>query len=226
MREREGEGGHTRGQGRHHRGAPEGRGYREERVRPRSAPAPGYARGDLRGGRDDDATRYGGYAERGPGRGDYPGRGDRYRVGRESPYERELSRRSHWRDADRDERSRRWTGVPGRDDGRPGAAAARGSGFRGRGPKNYTRADARIAEDLNERLTDDPELDAGDITVDVRDGVVVLGGRVDRRWMKHRAEDIADACGGVRDIENRIRVGPVQSGDDGADEARDPPRNA
>jgi hypothetical protein len=36
--------------------------------------------------------------------------------------------------------------------------------------------------------------------------VVTLTGTVEVRWMKHRAEDIAEAVGGVEDVENRIRV--------------------
>ena len=36
--------------------------------------------------------------------------------------------------------------------------------------------------------------------------MVTLSGTVGERWMKHRAEDMAEACGGVRDVENLIRV--------------------
>jgi hypothetical protein len=34
----------------------------------------------------------------------------------------------------------------------------------------------------------------------------VLGGTVPHRAIKHRIEDIVDACPGVREIDNRIRV--------------------
>ncbi|HEX2082072.1 MAG TPA: BON domain-containing protein [Xanthomonadaceae bacterium] len=77
---------------------------------------------------------------------------------------------------------------------------------RGRGPRNYRRSDERIREDICERLMDDDYVDAGDIEVQVQDGAVTLTGTVGERWEKHRAEDIVDACGGVREIENRIRV--------------------
>ena len=82
----------------------------------------------------------------------------------------------------------------------------RATGFRGRGPLNYTRSDERIREDLNERLTDADDLDASGITVDVSNGVATLSGSVDERWMKHRAEDLADSCSGVRDVRNQIQV--------------------
>ncbi len=79
-------------------------------------------------------------------------------------------------------------------------------GHRGRGPQRYSRSDERILEDVNERLTEDDLIDASDIQVRCSDGRIVLEGEVDDRWMKHRAEDIADACSGVKDVDNRIRV--------------------
>jgi osmotically-inducible protein OsmY len=83
---------------------------------------------------------------------------------------------------------------------------SRGS-HRGKGPKNYTRSDERIREDLCERLTDDDSIDASGITIMVSEGVVTLDGSVAQRWMKHRAEDMAEACSGVKDVTNRLRVG-------------------
>lgn len=75
-----------------------------------------------------------------------------------------------------------------------------------RGTKNATRSDTLIAEELNERLRDDELVDASEILVSVDDGRVVLSGDVPDRWMKHRAEDIADAIRGVASVDNRIRV--------------------
>ena len=107
---------------------------------------------------------------------------------------------------------RGWYGPEGGNRGRDDedrsrdSARATGAGFRGRGPKNYTRSDQRITEDLCERLTEDDDIDAGGIEVQVEQGVVTLSGTVSDRWMKHRAEDVAERCAGVRDVENRIRV--------------------
>jgi hypothetical protein len=84
--------------------------------------------------------------------------------------------------------------------------------FRGVGPKNYRRSDERLAEDINERLTDDEDLDASNIIVRVAAGKVTLEGVVDQRWMKHRAEDIADACIGVKEVDNRIQLTSMSSG--------------
>ena len=85
-------------------------------------------------------------------------------------------------------------------------AQPRQGGFRGLGPKNYTRPDQRITEDLCERLTEDDRIDAREIEVRVSEGVVTLSGTVADRAMKHRAEDLAERCTGVRDVDNRIRV--------------------
>ena len=79
---------------------------------------------------------------------------------------------------------------------------------RGRGPRNYLRSDARIADDLIDRLTEDDQLDASEILVMVENGVVTLTGEIQHRWMKHRAEDIASQVSGVRDIDNRLLVDP------------------
>ncbi len=86
-----------------------------------------------------------------------------------------------------------------------------GGGYRGVGPKNYKRSDERLTEDINERLTDDDDLDASNISVRVSNGKVTLEGMVDQRWMKHRAEDVVDACTGVTEIDNRIQVTSLSS---------------
>jgi osmotically-inducible protein OsmY len=79
--------------------------------------------------------------------------------------------------------------------------------FRGKGPKNYSRSDDRIKDDINDRLSDDPFIDASEIEVTVSNGEVTLTGTVDHRSTKRRAEDLAEAVSGVRNVENRIRTG-------------------
>lgn len=78
--------------------------------------------------------------------------------------------------------------------------------FRGRGPKNYMRSDERIKEDVNDRLSDDGNLDASDMEVDVANGEVTLSGRISHRWDKRRAEDLAEAVSGVKHVQNNLRV--------------------
>ncbi len=92
----------------------------------------------------------------------------------------------------------------------PGNETFGRASYRGIGPKNYTRSDQRITEDLCERLTRDHHVDPSDISVNVSGGVVSLGGTVASRWMKHRVEDLAAACDGVRNVENTIQVPAVE----------------
>ncbi|PVE21653.1 hypothetical protein DC522_25455 [Microvirga sp. KLBC 81] len=82
----------------------------------------------------------------------------------------------------------------------------RGGQHRGRGPKGYTRSDDRIREDVNDRLSDDPFVDASEIEVAVSSCEVTLSGTVDSREAKRRAEDIAEQVSGVRHVQNNLRV--------------------
>lgn len=86
---------------------------------------------------------------------------------------------------------------------------------RGKGPRNYQRSQDRIREDVCERLTDDAMIDASNVEVRVENNEVVLNGTVHNREEKHRAEDLAEAVAGVRNVENRLRVQP--GGDSGPD---------
>ena len=78
--------------------------------------------------------------------------------------------------------------------------------YRGRGPRAYKRGDERIWEDINDRLTDDPYVDASDIEVSVSNGEVTLSGTVDSRAVRRRAEDIAEGVSGVTHVQNNMRV--------------------
>jgi len=82
---------------------------------------------------------------------------------------------------------------------------------RGRGPKGYSRSDERIREDVCDRLSDDPRVDASEIEVSVADGEVTLTGSVHDRYAKRRAEDAAEDISGVRNVQNNIRVQPGTS---------------
>ncbi|HEY3429342.1 MAG TPA: BON domain-containing protein [Cyclobacteriaceae bacterium] len=79
--------------------------------------------------------------------------------------------------------------------------------FRGKGPKGYQRSDERIQEDVNDRLSDDDQLDASEIEVKVENGEVTLSGSVSERDAKRRAEDLVESVSGVKNVENRIRIG-------------------
>lgn len=78
--------------------------------------------------------------------------------------------------------------------------------YQGMGPKGYQRSDSRIEEDINDRLSDDPWVDASEVEVKVTNCEVTLTGTVPDKYAKRRAEDIAETVGGVRHVENRLRV--------------------
>jgi hypothetical protein len=79
-------------------------------------------------------------------------------------------------------------------------------GHAGRGPKGYKRSDDRIHEEICERLTRDPRIDATEIEIKVKNGEVTLTGTVYERRFKHMAEDAADSVSGVKDVHNQIKV--------------------
>lgn len=81
-----------------------------------------------------------------------------------------------------------------------------GRGFSGRGPKGYQRSDERIKEQLCERLTDDDNIDAGEITIEVKNGEATLTGTVGSREEKRAAEELAERSPGVREVQNHLRV--------------------
>ena len=122
------------------------------------------------------------------------------------------------------ERSRSWSSEPeagqsrgGYGGGGYGASGGYGAGgygqagseysrHIGRGPKGYTRSDDRIKEDICDRLTDDPSIDASEVEVKVSNAEVTLTGTVDSREAKHRIEDCAETISGVKNVQNNLRV--------------------
>lgn len=124
-------------------------------------------------------------------------------YGMNQPYrgsgERQNWSGSNWGDQSRD---RPWGAA---HSGRFGSDFSE-QGMRGRTPKGYTRSDERIKDDVCEQLYRTPDIDVSDVTVEARNGTVMLEGSVPDRRMKHRIEDLCEQCLGVQDVDNRIRV--------------------
>jgi BON domain len=78
--------------------------------------------------------------------------------------------------------------------------------YAGRGPKGYRRSDERIQEEVCERLTAAPDIDATDVEVSVQNGEVTLDGTIRERSMKRAAEDCAESVTGVQQVHNRLRI--------------------
>ena len=88
----------------------------------------------------------------------------------------------------------------------PSSAWSSEGPYVGRGPQGYKRSDERIAEDVNECLTRHGRIDATQIQVSVREGEVTLAGSVNSREEKRLAEDAVEACYGVKEVHNQLRV--------------------
>jgi hypothetical protein len=95
---------------------------------------------------------------------------------------------------------------PGMAGGMPSRDQPQAGPYKGKGPKGYVRSDERIREDLCDRLTDDAQVDASDITVSVAKGEVTLDGTVASRAERRAAEDCAEACSGVSHVQNNLRI--------------------
>jgi osmotically-inducible protein OsmY len=91
-------------------------------------------------------------------------------------------------------------------EGRGGGASMRQQTGRRVGPKGYQRSDERIQEDVCERLAHSDRVDVQEVTVDVKAGVVNLGGTVHDRREKYAIETIVDDVFGVKEVQNSIRV--------------------
>jgi len=81
--------------------------------------------------------------------------------------------------------------------------------YTGRGPRGYQRGDERIREDVCDRLTDDPRIDAADVEVQVARGEVTLTGSVRTREEKRFTEDLVERITGVREVNNSLKVRPA-----------------
>lgn len=76
----------------------------------------------------------------------------------------------------------------------------------GKGPKGYRRSDDRIKEDVCEALAHSHSVDASEIDVMVKDGIVTLTGTVDSRSTKREAESCVEHLSGVDDVRNELQV--------------------
>jgi hypothetical protein len=95
--------------------------------------------------------------------------------------------------------------TSGYSEGQYGSTRTRGR-FTGRGPKNYTRSDDRIREDVSDRLEQHGEIDATEIEVRVETAEVILEGTVPDRRTKRLAEDVVEDTPGVKQVHNRLRI--------------------
>jgi osmotically-inducible protein OsmY len=78
----------------------------------------------------------------------------------------------------------------------------------GKGPRGWTLGDARLIEEVSERLLQDRLLDARGIEVAADDGVVILAGEAPGASDIAHAEMLARGTPGVREVINRLSFKP------------------
>jgi osmotically-inducible protein OsmY len=76
----------------------------------------------------------------------------------------------------------------------------------GKGPQSDLDPDARIVDDISQRLRDDADIDASRVEVASHSGAVTLNGQVTTSAQRAKAEDVAHAVAGVTQVENRLLV--------------------
>ncbi len=81
-----------------------------------------------------------------------------------------------------------------------------GKDYNGVGPLNYQRSDEKIHDDVSDALYSNAEVDASDIEVAVKNGIVILNGAVETRLEKQIAEMTAERLPGVIDVDNHIVI--------------------
>jgi osmotically-inducible protein OsmY len=65
-----------------------------------------------------------------------------------------------------------------------------------------------IYDQIKMRLANDPDVKGGNLSVDVKAGVVTLEGKVDKERAKLKAEKIVKKVKGVTQVVNKITVEP------------------
>jgi osmotically-inducible protein OsmY len=79
--------------------------------------------------------------------------------------------------------------------------------FSGQKPPVSTEDD-RIIDQVRMRLAGDADVKGGALEVSVKDGEVVIKGRVDTEKGKSKATKLAKKVKGVKSVDNELAVGP------------------
>lgn len=68
--------------------------------------------------------------------------------------------------------------------------------------------DAQVYDNVKMRLANDPDIKGGNLTVEVKDGVVTVSGRVDKERARQKIEKVAKKVKGVTSVINQVKVEP------------------
>jgi osmotically-inducible protein OsmY len=208
---------------------PEDRGDRDERGRMRFDPRfdprsdqrfddpsgdRGWSRRDERFSESDRGREPYGFRDRddrgGPSRGEQRVDLHGYRTPVEAMPRQDQLLRGAYRDHDESSRDLSYRGGAYGEPAEP--MTQRRGPHAGKGPVGFQRSDERVRELVCEALTDDGEVDASRIEVNVKGGEVTLTGTIEDRRMKRLAEDCVEAVPGVKDVHNQLRIGAPPAG--------------
>ncbi len=78
--------------------------------------------------------------------------------------------------------------------------------FSGKGPKGYKRSEEQICDEANQRLERHGHVDASEVEVSCKNGVLTLKGKVEDRRAKREAEECVEDIYGVNDVMNELKV--------------------
>jgi osmotically-inducible protein OsmY len=92
----------------------------------------------------------------------------------------------------------------------------------GKGPRGWTRDDARLREEVSDRLMEDRLLDARGVEVLADDGVITLIGEVPGASDVAHAEMVARETAGVMEVRNQLRYLPGRRAVDKLKPAEEP----
>jgi len=68
--------------------------------------------------------------------------------------------------------------------------------------------DAQLYDMVKMRLANDPDIKGGNLTVDVKNGVVTVAGRVDKEKARQKVDKVAKKVKGVTSVVNQVKVEP------------------
>ncbi len=68
--------------------------------------------------------------------------------------------------------------------------------------------DAQVYDNVKMRLANDPDIKGGNLTVEVKDGVVTVSGRVEKERARQKIERVAKKVKGVTSVVNNVKVEP------------------
>ena len=69
-----------------------------------------------------------------------------------------------------------------------------------------TASDDRIYDEVRQRLAEDPDINGGGLDVAVKNGQVILRGRVHNAKAKEKAEKITKKVKGVTRVDNQLKL--------------------